>query len=197
MLLSWEQQGGLLPHLLKRFIDDIFFLWHHGKDELDRFVAHLNAAHPTIRFEVTADFILKSAKFLDLTVWVDEQGYLQTTLSEKPCRVVSYLLPSSSHPSFILSNIPYSLAFRLVRIESTRQGLEHSLAKLEDELVSRGYRRASVAAAVDQAKQLSRTTTLKKVPRPENKHPLYALQSQAACHLLHPPQAASGSSVHG
>ena len=68
--------------------------------------------------------------------------------------VVSYLLPFSSHPGFICRNIPYSLAYRLVRIESTVEGLERNLAKLQEELVSRGYRPASVTAAVERARGL-------------------------------------------
>ena len=153
MLVAWEVQGGLLPHLLRRFIDDVFFLWRHGEAELVRFIAHLNSSHRTIKFDVAPgesyDFTTRSINYLDLRVWVDEQGFIQTTLYEKPCRVVSYLLPSSSHAGFICRNIPYSLAYRLVRIESTQDGLERNLAKLQEELVSRGYRPGSVAAAVE------------------------------------------------
>ena len=93
----------------------------------------------------------------------------------QPCRVVSYLLPSSCHPSFITKNIPYSLAFRLVRIESTAEGLEKNLLKLQEELISRGYRPAIVAAAVERAEGLSRAATLVKVPRPANQRPVLSL----------------------
>jgi len=102
-------------------------------------------------------------------------GYIQTTLYEKPCRVVSYLLPSSSHPGFICRNIPYSLAYRLVRIESTQEGLERNLSKLSEELVSRGYRAGSVLAALERAKGLSREVALEKVPRSANQRPVFCL----------------------
>ena len=52
MLLSWERQDGLLPHLLRRFIGDVFFLWRHGEEELVKFTNHLNSFHRTIKFEV-------------------------------------------------------------------------------------------------------------------------------------------------
>ena len=179
MLVAWEVQGGLLPHLLRRFIDDVFFLWRHGEAELMRFIAHLNSSHRTIKFDVAPgesyDFTTRSINYLDLRVWVDEQGFIQTTLYEKPCRVVSYLLPSSSHAGFICRNIPYSLAYRLVRIESTQDGLERNLAKLQEELVSRGYRPGSVAAAVERARGLSREVALRKVTRPTNQRPVFCL----------------------
>ena len=118
--------GGSLPALLRRFIDDVFFLWRHGEAELLRLVSHLNSFHRTIKFEVkpgeSYNFNTRSINHLDLTVWIDEEGFIQTTLYQKPCRVVSYLLPSSCHPSFICRNVPFSLGFRLVWIESTSVG---------------------------------------------------------------------------
>ena len=74
--------------------------------------------------------------------------------------MISYLLPSSCHLSFICKNVPYSLGFRLVRIESTREGIEKNLVKLEEELTSQGYRKASVTAALLRARQLNRPDTL-------------------------------------
>ena len=179
MLLSWERQGGLLPHLLKRFIDDVFFLWPHGEAELKRFVTHLNAFHRTIKFDIVEgesyNFRTRSINFLDLKIWIDEQGFIQTTLYQKPCRVVSYLLPSSCHPGFICRNIPYSLAYRLVRIDSTQEGLNQNLGKLHEELVSRGYRAASVTASLDRARRLSRAVALIKVPRLANQRPVFCM----------------------
>ena len=131
MMTFWEQQGGLLPFLLRRFIDNLFFLWCHGEAELQRFLAHMNSCHPTIKFEVVPgcyNFATRAINFLDLQIWIYQEGFIQTTLHQKACRVVTYLLPSSAHPSFICSNIPYSLAFSLVRIESTQEGLDNNLA---------------------------------------------------------------------
>ena len=179
MLLSWQEGGEKMPHMLRRFIDDVFFLWRHGEEELLRFTEHINSFHRTIKFEVVKgesyNFQTRAINFLDLKIWIDSNGYIQTTLYEKPCRVVSYLLPSSSHPGFICRNIPYSLAYRLVRIESTKEGLEHNLIKLQQELVSRGYRAASVKAAIDRAKLLTRNQVLEKVQKKANQRPVFCV----------------------
>ena len=37
----------LKPLIWKRFIDDIFLIWTHGKDELTKFVKYLNSLHNT------------------------------------------------------------------------------------------------------------------------------------------------------
>ena len=140
MLADW---WGLQPYLWRRFIDDIWFLWRGSEEELIQFVEYLNSYHPTIKFkckkEVNFSFTTRKVDFLDTTVWIDEDGFLQTTLYSKPSRVVQYLLPSSSHPSHITRNIPYSLGYRLKRIESTQQLFETIHTKLGEELLTRGY----------------------------------------------------------
>ena len=40
----------LQPFIWKQFIDDIFFVWTYGLDELDKFVSYLNLCHNTIKF---------------------------------------------------------------------------------------------------------------------------------------------------
>ena len=40
----------LQPKLWKRFIDDIFLIWPHGKDSLLEFINHLDTVHSTIKF---------------------------------------------------------------------------------------------------------------------------------------------------
>ena len=143
------------------------------------FTSHLNSCHPTIKFEVkpgeSYNFTTRSINFLDLTIWIDEAGYIQTTLYSKPCRVISYLLPSSSHPSHVSKNIPYSLAYRLKRIESVPENLVKNLSSLKSELVSRGYRPRSVQDAFDRVLSLNRDDTLQKVPRPPNNRVVLSL----------------------
>ena len=76
---------------------------------------------------------------------------------------MQYLSPSSSHPSHITRNIPYSLAYRLRRIESTPQLFIQNLEKLRLELISRGYRKKSIDDSFNKVKQLPRLQTLQKV----------------------------------
>ena len=122
MLVHWLVRAenvsclvGLQPHLWHRFIDDIWFLWRGTEEELTQFVNYLNSYHPTIKFKCKKDvnfsFSTGRVDFLDTTVWIDADGFIQTTLYSKPSRVVQYLLPSSSHPSHITRNIPYSLGY--------------------------------------------------------------------------------------
>ena len=55
------------PKICLRFIDDIFLIWRHGKEELDRFVTMIKSYHPTIKFSVTVDY--NNAPFWDTIVY--------------------------------------------------------------------------------------------------------------------------------
>ena len=56
----------LKPYLCWNYIDDIFFLWEHGKKKLKEFREHLNEKHQNIKF--TAEWSQTSINFYDATV---------------------------------------------------------------------------------------------------------------------------------
>ena len=77
---------------------------------------HCNNFHPTIKFTFDYNLKTKSANFLDMVIWIDHNGYLQTDLYQKPGKKCQYLIPTSAHPTPTTQGIPYSLAYRLRRI---------------------------------------------------------------------------------
>ena len=71
-----------------RYIDDIFFIWTHGKQELERFLKDLNNFSPNLRF--THEAGKNCIPFLDLKVkLVDDK--LKTDLYMKPTDRHQYL----------------------------------------------------------------------------------------------------------
>ena len=102
------------PFVCLRFIDDIFFIWQYGQDELDNFVQHLNSVHNTIKF--TCEHSLTSVNFLDTVVSVEENRSLKTRLYVKPTDSASYLHYQSAHPRHCIKGIPYGQFLRIRRI---------------------------------------------------------------------------------
>ena len=90
-LKSWDKQ----PLLWLRFIDDIFMIWNHGQEELDRFIKYINNIHDKIKF--THEASTESIIFLDTTVKIDSSRHLYTTLYEKPTDTHLYLHYTSAH----------------------------------------------------------------------------------------------------
>ena len=90
-----------------RYIDNIFFIWEHGEEYLEKFLNKLNTFHPTIKF--TAECSQETINFLDVNVRLVE-GKLMTNLLVKPTDTHQVLDPSSSHPYHCKKGIPYSQA---------------------------------------------------------------------------------------
>ncbi len=82
----------------KRFIDDCFWIWTHGKEEFDKWVKDLN--------KFTVETSASSVAFLDVQVNLDEEGRIWTDLYTKPTDSHNYLHYSSAHPPHCKKALP-------------------------------------------------------------------------------------------
>ena len=175
--------------LYKRFLDDIFMVWRGSLDELQVFLKEINKIHPTIKFtaELTSPFLCdiegphdcfchqtRSVPFLDTSVSVKE-GKFSTDLYKKPTDRCQYLLPSSCHPSHIVKNIPFNLAYRILRICSEEEYLHKRMGELKNLLISREYREKSIDDAISRVMKISRREAIKKVEKQKNERPVFVL----------------------
>ena len=89
------QFQSLQPLVWFRYINDIFFIWTHGDDKLEKFLDDLNSFDNNIKFrhESSKD----NAIFLDLIVNLSK-GHLTTDLNVKDTDRHQYLHFNSSHP---------------------------------------------------------------------------------------------------
>ena len=155
-------------------------------------MVHCNNFHPTIKFTFDYNLQTRSVDFLDIHIWIDEKGFIQTDLYQKPGKVCQLLLPSSAHPSHICRSLPLSIAYRIRRLcslidqstcpwQDLKQHLKLKLAKtmtvptqitsrLEDQLMalkSRGYKERAVLYQFQQVLLRSRSEVMEKVTRSE------------------------------
>jgi hypothetical protein len=187
----------LQPLVWWRFIDDVFMIWTHGMAAFEAFLAYLNQAHATIKF--THEVSPISLNFLDVTVYVDDHGQLQTKLYTKPTDAHLYLYPASSHPPSTKKAIPYSQALRIRKICSTLQDLLEGMTILRTYFQRRGYSKALIENAISKASAIDRDTLL--VPRVKtasdrtlaiytygdrNFHPRKAIKQHEHILLAHP-----------
>ena len=121
--------------------DEIFFIWEHGEESLEKFLNKLNSFHPTIKF--TAEYSKETINFLDVNIRLVE-GELMTDLFVKPTDTHQFLDPSSSHPYHCKKGIPYSQALRLNRICSDNESFDKCCNDLEGWLMERGYNRKMI-----------------------------------------------------
>jgi hypothetical protein len=173
MLDKWK---GIKPLLFKRYIDDIFFVWSGSKAELEKFIKHMNTAHPFLKFKANYNFDSKKVEFLDTIISISDQGRFKTDLYTKPGKKNSLLHYSSSHPFHILKNIPYSLALRIKRICSEAQDFMSNLDKLKADLLSRGYKKNYIKKAFEKVILIDRKSALKKVEKKSQTRTVLSLQ---------------------
>ena len=148
------------------YIDDIFMMWEHGEEELQKFLETLNCYHPTINF--IAEYSRAKINFLDATV-IKKSNQLVTDLYIKPTDTHQYLHASSCHVSHCKKSIPWSQALRLNRVCSENEFLDKRYNELEIWLKERGYSDKLVRGQILKARKFSRSEVLNKQKRMGNK----------------------------
>ena len=129
----------------KRFMDDgIVFLPEHI--DKDQFLSILNDMDPAIIFtlEESESITFKGRKveklnFLDISIIIDEEGFIYTDVYYKPTNSHDYLHFGSFHPDHTIQNIPYNLAKRIIVFCSDEEVMEGRLIELENLLKQCDY----------------------------------------------------------
>jgi hypothetical protein len=133
---TFLQKQAKQPLMWVRFIDDIFMIWTGTETELLKFLSDLNG-HGTLKY--TWDYSQQSATFLDVTLKLDEDRKLQTSVHIKPTNKLLYLHNTSCHPKHTKKGIIYSQAVRGKRICTTKEDLDIYLNKIAVAFINQGY----------------------------------------------------------
>ena len=164
-------------------------LFRGSLNTLHTFLQDLNSIHPTIKFTMSHTVpylkedtssscdcdIANSLAFLDTSCKISD-GKIIVDLFRKPTDRNQYLLTSSCHPAHVTSNIPFSLALRIVRICSLPSDRDKRLSELKNLLLERNYRPGVINAAIERAKKIPRVEALKKVESEnKNKRPVFVI----------------------
>ena len=86
----------LKPKRWKRYVDDTDVVWPHGKEELYRFLEHLNNQNNTIRFTMEIE-INMSLPFLDVVISKNDNGSISHQVYRKKTHSDRYLHSNSHH----------------------------------------------------------------------------------------------------
>ena len=175
---------NLILTFFKRFLDDLFLIFHGSTKLLHNLFSEINQIHPSINFTMTHTSVVGESdpcdcdvrheiSFLDTRISV-KNGRISTDLYKKPTDRNLYLLPSSCHPPQVISNIPYSLALRIVRICSENDTRDLRLNELRQLLIDRNYSQSTINSAINRAKTISRSEALRYAATPRvNTRPVY------------------------
>ena len=162
---GWKRRDRAEVDWWHRFRDDCLGLFRGTEADFILFLKTMNSIDPAIKFTAEIDFEKNSVNFLDVTISIDDQGFLRTDLYTKPNTLNQLLLPTSAHPPSVTRGSAYSLAIRLRRICCTDELFELRAKQLMDRLLERGYAKEIVEAGIRKAREVPRMEALKKVER--------------------------------
>ena len=174
---KYDTEGSKSIKLIKRFLDDLFFIFNGSTKQLHDLFNEVNKIHPTIKFtmnhttpqtESSENRCLcdhqDSIPFLD-TLCTIIDGKIETDLYKKDTDRNQYLLTSSIHPVHCTRNLPYSLALRIVRICSRSTDREKRFQELKSLLIDREYKEKTINFAIDKARNIPRIFALQKASK--------------------------------
>ena len=144
-LAEWEEKAlekcVLKPSVYWRFLDDIFMIWEHSKEDFYKIVKILNTHHPSIT--VKAELSSESMHFLDTVVYREnrfkETGTFDTKVYFKPTDTLELLHKKSHHPNDTFQGLIKTQIFRYVRICNNKQDVMIACRKLFAAQIRRGY----------------------------------------------------------
>ena len=152
-----------------RFIDDIFTLWLSTRRQFDSFVARLNQLCGAFGISFGDLSFGSSINFLDVTLFVDDDGFIQYRLFKKPTDSRLYLKSNSFHPSHVFDSVAFSQIKRVMRRNSTPEFAEEDVS----DLVKCGYQSEKLINLVaklnredgtDNTKSMSTSTLVLVIP---------------------------------
>ena len=139
-----ETSKMIIDFLMRYIDDDILVLPEIVSSE--RFLEVLNSMDPSIQFTVTEamahvidNIRYKCTNFLSIRVLQESDGTVCFDVYYKETNAHDYLAFDSHHPNHTKSNIPYTLAKRIVVISSKKEWVERNLRDLKQFLLDRKY----------------------------------------------------------
>jgi hypothetical protein len=127
----------LKPLFIKRFLDDIFFVWTHGPDALKAFLENMNRFNENIKLTHTVSH--DSVNYLDMTISKSTDGSLATALYRKPTDTPAYLDFYSEHPKHTKQGLPFSVAIRIARRCTRNEDKERNLQIMRKDFLAKRY----------------------------------------------------------
>ena len=130
------EKEHLKPWVCLRSIDDIFFAWIYGENELDKFLERLNSFHPNLK--ITSECSREEINFIDVTVKLNNNQFV-TDHYYKPTDYHQYLHDNSFHPDHMKKSSVYNQGLRIKSLCRDATSLINQLKNLRSWFCSRVY----------------------------------------------------------
>jgi hypothetical protein len=143
-----------------RFIDDLIAIADVTSvtENYSTFIENM-LKHKFLKF--TYEFSEESVNFLDMTISLNNDNSISTTLFQKPMNKHEFVHYQSNHPRHLLKSLPYSCGLRIKRTCSDTKIQETELEKLMLKFKNRGYPLPILDSTMHKLQQIDRNELLK------------------------------------
>lgn len=142
-----------------------------SESDVHNFHSYLNNINPNINLSM--EYSQRSINFLDVSISVNEDGQLQTSIFRKPTDRNTLLHADSFHPSSLKSNIPLGQFQRLKRICSSNNDFSDQASNMYSRFRQRGYKKDILDNALTKVKSTERKELFKKKAKTTNKNRIF------------------------
>ena len=149
--------------MCKRFRDDDFLLWLHGRESLALLLDYINTLDPREKIKFTMEVAESGIylELLDLTLkW--EDGKIALDVHSKPTNCFTYALPTIYYPRKNINNIPHVIALWLRQICDSDEKFKHQSEEYESYLGARDYHPGLVNKQFQNVEKTSRHNARKR-----------------------------------
>ena len=153
-----QQYDGPFPHLIKRYIDDIFGATSLPLHQLQNFIDFVCNFHPALKF--TFDITKTQLPFLDILLSISNDS-ISTSIYYKDTDAHSFLNYSSSHPIKTKNSIPFSQFLRLRKLCSKDLDFREKAKEMSTFFMNNGYPSTVINDAFQKVIKISRQEELK------------------------------------
>ena len=135
----------------KRQIDDIFGIWIDNPDNPNQWQQFNNDLNNYCKLQWNTEKLSKKVNFLDLTIWIDEQGKIQYCTFQKPMNLFLYIPAHSAHPPGVLKSLIHGLMKTYHRQNSNVDDFKRNVQQLFKCLLARGYNHHDISTMFEEA----------------------------------------------
>ena len=129
---------SMRPAIFKRYIDDCFGIWKHGRKSLDEFLAHMNSINPFICFTMETDQETGWLNYLRFSLRSND-GFIDRTWYRKTSARDIFLHSDSHHSEETKHNVIVNQFRCIEHICSSEEFYYQSSKRFKDILLSNGY----------------------------------------------------------
>ena len=156
-----QQYEGPIPHLIKRYIDDVVGATSLPREQLQAFIDFVSNFRPALKF--TVEITETSIPFLDITLSING-NLISTSVHYKETDAHRYLLYSSSHPVKCEKSIPFSQLLRLNRLCSNKPDFADKAKEMCQFFMDSGCPKSIIEDALERISRVSRQQALQAKP---------------------------------